>query len=200
MNRLHFLHLAALILPATMLAAPPPEISKEAAKAYGTVRDSKAFMDTAVGFAGETPEVVEAFRILIKQPNPSQIFKSLIAEASLAGQLYALCGLYHSDYKYFETIVGRYRHSEQTVQTMMGCIVSMDSVASLVESSAPSAVRLKDRNQTTKQWVEQSAADSMTFDIVGGGWPNEFWERDGYGIKNDEQAGAGQPANRPESK
>jgi hypothetical protein len=114
--------------------------------------------------------------------------------------LYALCGLYHSDYKYFEKVVGRYRHSETTVKTMMGCVVSRESVASLVESPLPNAVRLKDRKQTTKQWAEQTAADSMVYDIVGGGWPNEFWERDGYGNKNDEKHGEGQSANAAESK
>lgn len=39
----------------------------------------------------------------------------------------------------------------------------------------------------------------MQYDIVGGGWPNAFWDRDGYGTTNDE-AGSEQPATGTESK
>lgn len=151
MNRIFAVVVTLFLIASSSQGKEPPGLSDEAVKAYNTVRDSETFCDTAVGFAGKTPEVVSAFRILIKQPNPERILRKLIEDATVSGQSYALCGFYHSDYKFFKKVVEPYKKSQKTVKTQMGCVGSIDTVASIVESSSPDAVRLKNRSQTTKQ-------------------------------------------------
>lgn len=176
MNRTALLF-AVLPLACTIPARPEATDSKSA---YETIRTCPAFCGTAVGFAGTTPKVVTAFRALTKQPDAARLFERLLDEATMEGQLYALCGLYHADHARFLKRVEPYRKSEKEVSTVDGCIAVRQKAKDVVESSAPGAVRLKNQAQTTREWAAESGAKAIYFDIVGGGWPNEFWERSGY--------------------
>jgi hypothetical protein len=200
MTRLIAVAVAFVLLGSLSQGKEPAGLSDAAKMAYNTIRTSKTFCATAVGIAGETPKVVEAFRIIIKQPKPETIFKALIEDATISGQLYALCGLYHSDHDHFKDAVKRYHDSEEIVETLMGCSGSINSVARIVKSSSPDVVRLKKPSQTTKQWAKATASKGMLYDIVGGGWPNAFWMRTGYETTTDEQGGARQPSTAPDSK
>jgi hypothetical protein len=162
------------------LAAPPDGLSQEEQKAYRTIAASDRFCGTSVGIAGTTPEVVIAFRKMLKSPNAAGAFKGLLADATMAGMLYALCGLYYADPDYFEEAVKRFQRSSDEVETLMGCIGSRATVSSIVESPSPKAVRLKNRKQTVKEWVEETKASDMVYDIVGGGWPSMFKDSGGY--------------------
>jgi hypothetical protein len=158
------------------LALAPAALSSEDKKAYQVVATTGEFCSTKVGFAGQTPQVVVAFRILLKSPDAAAAFKGLLADGTTAGKLYALCGLYYADPDYFDRAVAPFRGSRREVATLMGCIMSRAKVGSIVESPSPKAVRLKNRKQTVTEWARETKTDGMIYDIVGGGWPSTFKE------------------------
>jgi len=169
-----------IISSASGLAAPPATLSPDDKKAYQTVAAAGQFCSEGVGEAGITPPVLVTFRALSKNPQADAAFKQLLVDATTAGKLYALCGVYYTDPAFFEKAVQPFRHSREEVPTVMGCIISRDTVGSIVEQSGPAAVRLKTRSQTIKQWAEETKPASMRYDIIGGGWPDVFKESGGY--------------------
>jgi hypothetical protein len=169
---------AALILFIVMscagFGAPPLALSSDDNRAYEKIATTKRFCSDAVGEDGETPEVVVALRALLKSPQADAVFKQLLLDATTAGKLYALCGVYYTDPSFFEKVVQGFRQSSEEVQTFMGCDISHATVGAIVESSSLSVVRLKSRSQTIKQWATEVKPKGMTFDIVGGGWPDSL--------------------------
>lgn len=171
---------ALFLLASLGVAAPPGRLSPGDKKAFQTIAAAERFCDEAVGYSGQVPQVVLALRALLKSDQGDAAFKQLLADATIAGKLYALCGLYYTDPGYFEQAVQPFRRSDKEVQTFMGCIISRDRVGSIVEQSRSDVVRLTSRTQTIKQWATETKRKSMSYDIVGGGWPNSFKESGGY--------------------
>src|SRR5262245_55133036 len=127
--------LLLLILPSPLSMASAPEgLSRDEKKAYQTIMASDRFCGTAVVIAGTTPEVVIAFRKMLKSPNAAGAFRGLLADATTAGKLYALCGLYYADPDFFDEAVKRFQRSSDEVDTLMGCIGSRATVGSIVEN------------------------------------------------------------------
>jgi len=148
---------------------------------YANLLTAKEFCDTAVGIAGTMPEVVKAFRHMTREKDPAAIFQALLKDATPPGKLYALCGLYHADHAAFRNAVEPYRKSREKVEFFSGCILSERTMGDIVEMDLPGTVRLDRPNQTTKEWAAKHAPkEGMHYDILGGGWPNVFWERTGY--------------------
>ncbi len=169
-----FLLLGSALLISTASAAPP-KLGEKAQKAYATIKDAPEFCGTAVGYAGTTPPVVHAFRDLISDPQADAAFKSLLTEAKLPGQLYALCGLWFTDPAAFKVAAEPYRQSKKEVATYEGCEKSNQRVAEIVESKAPHVVRLKNNKQTIQDWSAAHKGE-LSFDIIGGAWPSVFKE------------------------
>lgn len=163
-----------LMLSACMATAPP--LSEQGSKAYQTVKKTDKFYDVAVGYAGTTPEVVHAFQTLLQEKNSDAAFKSLLKEATLPGQLYALCGLWFTDPEMFKQQVPNYSSMKGKVPTMMGCIVDEDPIAELVKSNHPGAVRLKGPGDSLKAWWGRNPNADTRYDIFGGAWPSNFKE------------------------
>src|SRR4030095_15275396 len=180
MNSLRIILLLLILSCSQSMASPPAGLSQEEKKAYHTIAASGRFCGTAVGFAATTPDVVLAFRKMLKRPNGAGAFKGLLADATTAGKLYALCGLYYADPDYFDEAVKRFQRSSDEVETLMGCIGSRATVGSIVENRSPKAVRLKNRKQTVKEWAAETKASEMVYDIVGGGLPSMFKDSGGY--------------------
>jgi hypothetical protein len=109
------------------------------------------FADVAIGIGGSPSAEACAFITVARQQDASSLFNELLHHAKLAGQLYALCGLYLFDKPTFETEVHRYQQSAQEVATSIGCIVSGETVGELVQST-----------------------DVRNLDISRGGYPNRF--------------------------
>ena len=87
------------------------------------------FKNSAVGYGGITPDEVHEFRCILKRPDARTIFDQLLNEATLAGKLYALSGLYITDKTYFENIVGKYRLNTTEVMTMYGCVIAPEKLS-----------------------------------------------------------------------
>jgi hypothetical protein len=93
-----------------------------------------------------------AFRVIRKEPHADAIFKSLLRRGNVAGQMYALCGLYFTDHKKFESLIHKYEVRTDMVIVYMGDAGEEVPVGRLVKSRSPLAVRIK-RGQTPEEWA-----------------------------------------------
>ena len=92
--RLPFAVIAALLLCSCGEGGKKPQalpkLTTEGQRAYKTLLVADTFSDDAVGEAGEIPDTVRAFRLLLKETEADMAFKRLVSEATLPGQLYGL--------------------------------------------------------------------------------------------------------------
>lgn len=154
-------------------------------EAYEVLRTTGRFTDDAIYAGGETPEEVHALRLLWSEPQAAAAFAALLEEAGIGGRLYALCGLYYADRAAFDVAIETWRGTPATVGYQTGCsFLSDQSVADLIESRHPGAVRLTRAGQTIKEWVQANAPlvdeGGYRLDIIGGAIPNEFRAGGGY--------------------
>lgn len=133
-----FILLAGLRLtPSALGQVGQVALTDDGSKAFDTLLTSTQFEDRVIGVAGEPSKLVKAYNVLLKEMAADAAFKELLARATLPGQLYALCGLFFTDNSFFQRSVEKYRHSESTVSTQFGCIVSTWKVSDLVETRKP---------------------------------------------------------------
>ena len=163
-----------LCLLSLRCAGGVPELSAEGVKAYQEVKKAEMFCNSAVGYAGSTPEVVWAFRDLLAEKNADAAFKALMQEATMPGQMYALCGLWFTDQAAFKKQVVRYHAMKGKVKTMIGCIVDEEAIADLVVSKYSPAIRLLGPEDTMKAWWARNPNAKGYSDIAGGYWPSEL--------------------------
>ena len=77
-----------------------------------------------------------ALRSLLHEPNAGSKLKALLSDGNLAGQCYALLGLYLlHDGAYQENVV-RYKSSDARVKTVAGCTISEQPVSSVISNIA----------------------------------------------------------------
>lgn len=119
------------------------------------------------------PAEIRAWRVLYGETASSVVFETLVREATPAGRVYGLCGLYYRDSSLFEVwlrnlgqLGGRVDICSGTVQ-MIGCSVSM-----LIANPDPRTVILDFRWQTLTEWARFRKGDrSYVLDVIGGGYP-----------------------------
>ena len=181
--------LAALLAPCGATADEPVRAAKlgaKAAKAYEILKLAARFEDVAVGADGATPDSYESFILLLGETEADAAFKQLLREGKIAGQMYALCGLWFTDPVAFKHEVERYRTMDQMVETLMGCSLSHQQVSffvdvsplPLLEHEKVVPVRLDNNQQTIEQWGDKYHVDRCVKDIIGGGWAAHFKEYD----------------------
>ena len=77
---------------------------------------------TAVGYAGTMSPEVEAWRVLLAQPDASDAFRRLFERGTLVGQFYALCGLHLIDRPEYNRLAPAYFQQDDGVSGMIyGC-------------------------------------------------------------------------------
>lgn len=161
---------------------PPKEIVKfdlkklsEAGKnAYNTLLNAQSFESTHIGAAGSFSKLVESLGILQKEKNADEAFKALLKNATLPGQLYALCGIFYSDYDFFLKEVENYKNSQQSIQDISGCMISQRKVAEIVESKNPKVAIIKPSETLDDFWKENKGKQGISFDISHGAYPAQF--------------------------
>lgn len=122
-------------------------------EALHVLENTERFADIAIGYAGAPSAEVCAFGILVKEDDAVPVFERLLTDAGMAGQLYALAGLYLLDHGRYAQVVGRYETSETYVSTMFGCIIGGMKAGEIVHASG-----------------------HRELDIAGGGYPKRFAE------------------------
>jgi len=149
-------------------------------EAYNILLQADRFSGPMVGVSGQMPDTVKAFLNLLQSPRAEETFSNLLEQATLAGQLYALCGLYYADPHKFKEQIEEYRHRDDMVTTQFECKVGGKRVSELVEYKHPSAVhpalRLVQSDQTFKASRERHEGRYVAMDILGGGYPAHFRE------------------------
>jgi len=130
------------------------------------------YTDAHVGYSGETPEAVHAFRRILAADDTADVFARLLEEATVEGQLYALCGLYFADPARFREALPRYESLTQEVETQRGCIVGREPVADLIHSPYRPVMELGP-DESPSEWIashSRQAKRGYSTDISGGGF------------------------------
>ena len=74
-----------------------PPLTAAGRLAYAVLVSARRFTDDAIYEGGDTPEEVEALRILHREPKARDAFLALCRRGSPAGRLFGLCGLWYWD-------------------------------------------------------------------------------------------------------
>lgn len=149
------------------------KLSAEGKEAYQILLKAKTFEEGLIGYAAQLSKKVESFNILFAEKEADATFKSLLQDAELAGQLYALSGIYYTDNNYFQEVVKNYQDNENEVNRMSGCEIFSDKVKNVVKSNSPK-VAIISPNETMKDWWEKNKGVSYEIDIIHGGFPASF--------------------------
>jgi hypothetical protein len=172
--------LALVILPISALAQgksfSETELTEKGQKAFQTLLSASRFEGVLVGRGLQLSRLVAAYRTLLEEEKRVEALKSLLEKATIAGQLYALCGLYDADYDFFLSAVEKYKVSDQSVDTISGCIGRWKQVREIVFLDNPNTARLGSPTQSVEQWREKAGAgvNEVMIDISGGGYPAGF--------------------------
>lgn len=140
--------LTAACRPLSLVATPTPTqtiphtptpgafeegLAPEIQPAYRLLRTTAVFSGAAVGVAATTPDTVQALRLILKDPAAEDIFRQLLAEATPAGQLYALAGLYVINPEFARTAATPYESSQEMVRTQFGCVNAEMPISEVTE-------------------------------------------------------------------
>lgn len=145
-------------------------------KAFQILLSAPRFEGTLVGRGLQLSEFVAAYRVLLEEEKRVEALKLLLEKATIAGQLYALSGLFDTDYDFFLSAVEKYKVSNESVYTISGCIGRYKQVREIVFLDNPNTVRLSSPTQSFEQWLKKAKVNinEVTVDISGGGYPMGF--------------------------
>ncbi|MCB1211030.1 MAG: hypothetical protein KDK97_17025 [Verrucomicrobiales bacterium] len=168
----------SVCLPAAAEAATP--YSSASKKAYARLKEIDTFCwDMHESVNSKSP--VYSFRVLCKDRDADALFKQLLKEARLAGQMYALCGLWFTDPVAFAVAVEPYRHSKEQINVLRVIVEAKEPVSEFVEHHGAAAVRLNNNKDTCKAWMKRNPnAGGMEYDIIGGGLPCAMRDDGGF--------------------
>jgi hypothetical protein len=97
------------------------------------LRKTELFALGGIGVAGTMSEGERALREVLKESDGPARLEKLLADASPAGQLYALLGLRLRDRASYERALQKVRTTDAKVQTARGCILQQESFRDLVK-------------------------------------------------------------------
>jgi hypothetical protein len=103
---------------------------------WNTLKAAEWFALGGIGVAGTTSKEERALRSLLHEPYAAGKLKALLSEANLAGQCYALLGLYVVHDAGYQENFARYKSSDARVKTVGGCMITEQSVSSVVSNIA----------------------------------------------------------------
>ena len=146
--------LSGLVISARSQTFSETQLTQQGREAYRLLLVANRFEDKAVGYAGEESKFVTAYNVLLKESAGDGAFKSLLDKAPLAGQLYALCGVYFKDRVFFNSGIGKYKNSQQEVDTLQGCLGGRSPVASLIEAYQPMVIDPNRPKESLSEYME----------------------------------------------
>ena len=182
MRKLTFVPILFLLLLLTARVGAqtfsPSPLTSEGESSYQVLLLAPEFENDELGYARDSSKLVNAYRVLLKERYADVAFKSLLLKATLAGQLYGLCGVYYTDHFFFGIVVEKYAELNDGVKTQFGTGPSRSMrVADLVKSTAPNVMRLSSPRQSLADWATSNPSlirNGYVRDIVGGGFPSQF--------------------------
>ena len=142
-------------------------------EAFEFLRTTTTFESPNIGEAGDLLRGYLALRIVNRSADADALFKRLIDEASAAGQMYGLVGVYRTDRAYFRSVLPRFASRSDMVSTMVGCIMISERVAEIVTVGHALVVR---DGETLADAVKRQP--HATTDIAHGGYTAWYLGRD----------------------
>jgi hypothetical protein len=106
---------------------PSPEIRAE----YEMLRSAYTYSPLCVGFPLTVSRLAGFYRAVLAHPDADRHFKELLLSGGLAGQLYALAGIYFTDPAFFQKAITPYLESSDKVITGVGDLFAETEVRSL---------------------------------------------------------------------
>jgi hypothetical protein len=158
---------------------PLIDLSPTGREAFQTLLAARQFEESFVGFGAQPSDLVAAYRLLLKESAADAAFKQLLEKATLAGQLYGLCGVYFTDHPYFLSIIESYRGRTDAVPIQSGCMVFGQPMSRFIDSGVPNAIRLSGPQDSLLEW-RRVHPESNQPDIIGGGYSHQFSMRFGF--------------------
>ena len=101
---------------------------------YQTLLNAELFTYGSIGYPPSLPETIKAFHRLLAGINARLYFIDLEQNATNEGKLYALCGIYHTDFNLYQSLMGSYTKNTRTVHYMQGCMGSTQIINHLINS------------------------------------------------------------------
>lgn len=116
-------------------SSPPLMLTPATYLAYSVLSDAKVVSFGKAGYGARTPAADIAFRLVMADPAADRIFRKLLASRSPESEIYALCGLWHTDRAQCrEAAQAFYSKDQRTVTLMQGCVGHETKVCDIVSS------------------------------------------------------------------
>ena len=100
--------------------------------AFDRLAHADMFAFGGVGFAGTISQGEKDLRLIMARPSALADFERLFAVGNIQAKAYALVAIHHLDHAKFAELAAPLRESKTPVQTIHGCIVSHESISSLI--------------------------------------------------------------------
>lgn len=143
----------------------PNMLGDNARKGYELLLTCETLAGTTVGEGGGPSAEADAFAAIHEDKNAAPAFRSLLENATLPGQLYALCYLRKADRHAYATALPKYRSITTEIPTIDGsCFVFHRRVCDIVDDSL---------DQSPQRDTEPHPAKEL--DIVSGYWTGMLW-------------------------
>ncbi len=105
---------------------------KDPQSAYKAILKIDYFALGGVGFAGQTSEGENAFKILLSSKHATKYFELVLSKKNIPAKLYALCGLREIDSTLFLQKLSMFTDTTLQVATMRGCISDEERFTDIV--------------------------------------------------------------------
>jgi hypothetical protein len=150
----------------------PEKLSPSGRLAYEKLRTNHGFEEPLYVEGEEVPEGIRSFNILADEELADEAFKSLLGEATMVGQLYALCGLYYTDHEFFRQSIERYRGDETMVVRVSREFNVWGKVSKIIELNEGN-IAIIPPDETLQDWWKK-VQGGYFIDIINGGFPASF--------------------------
>ena len=91
-------------------------------QAFDLLLKTREFSTGPKGYSGSMAKQVCAFQTILEQPDSVEAFVDLQWRSQVAGQLFALCGLYLKDRNRYDRLIHGYANDQREVTSYSGCI------------------------------------------------------------------------------
>lgn len=148
------------------------KLSPNGQKAYQNLLETLFFIEPVYHNDEELPAEIKSFNILLDEKHADEAFKSLLKDGAIAGQLYALCGVYYTDNEFFKESVEKYKDSETMVVRVNKDLKFWFKIDSIIELTDGN-IAIIPPNETIQDWWKK-VKGGYVIDIVHGGFPATF--------------------------
>lgn len=147
-------------------------LSKQGQVAYQELIVAQNFEETHIGYAAAFSNLVKDFGILLKEKNADAAFKSMLKNGTIPAKLYALSGIYYTDYEQFQKEIENFKDNDETVSVFSGCEIFEEKVSKIVVSNGENVAIIKPTETMKDFWARNKT--TYYLDIAHGGYSATF--------------------------